>query len=88
MRPLIEGGSYSKAVTINFSTVQMRLLTEGGSFSRAATINFSAVQLRLLIEGTSWFSGQGMVSMRVRRQVYGLSVNLSTRANYHFLHHG
>ena len=88
MRLLIEGGSYSRAATINFSTVQVRLLIEGGSYSSVATIHFSAVQVRLLIEGTSWFSGQGTVNMRVRRQVYGLSVNLSARANYYFLHHG
>ena len=49
MRLLIEGGSYSRAATINFSTVQVRLLIEGGSYSRAATINFSTVQVRLLI---------------------------------------
>ena len=37
---LIEGGSYSRVATINFSTVQVRLIIEGGSYSRAATINF------------------------------------------------
>ena len=51
---LLFDGSYSRAVTINFSTVQVRLLTEGDSYSRAVTINFSTVQVRLLIEGGSY----------------------------------
>ena len=54
MRLLIEGGSYSRADTINFSTVQVWPLIEGGSCSRVATINFSAVQVQLLIEGGSY----------------------------------
>ena len=48
---LIDGGSYSRAATTNFSTVQVRLLIEGGSYSNAVTINFSTVQVWPLIEG-------------------------------------
>ena len=79
LRLLTEGGSYSRAATINFSAFQVRVLIEGGSYSRAATINF-VPDFRQTLSITSWFSGLGTVSMRVRRQVYGVYVSLSARA--------